>query len=102
MSEHESLLAFREEMRSGLGTVTASITKTQEQHQAMLRELTELRTEFASLKDDVGELKTSVGGLINLKHQGIGMLAAVGLLGGLVFLGIKYWFLDFVEALRGA
>lgn len=102
VSDQDSLLAFREEMRSGLNNVNTSIGKTQEHHQALLVELTALRTEFTAVKDDVAELKQSVGGLINLKHQGIGIVMAVGLLASLAFLGIKYWLANFVDAIRGA
>jgi hypothetical protein len=44
---------------------------------------------------------SDVRGLIDLKKQGIGFLAAITLTAGLLFLGVKSWLTTLFAALRG-
>ena len=99
--EDNDMILFRAEMRAHVGTVNANIAKVQEQHSTMLQELTVLRSEFGHVKEDVSSLMSDVRGLIDLKKQGIGFLAAITLTAGLLFLGVKSWLTTLFAALRG-
>ena len=99
--EDNDLFLFCAEMRAHVDTVNSNITKVQEQHGVMLRELTMLRSEFGHVKEDVGSLKTDVGGLIDLKKHGVGFLAAITLTAGILFLGVKSWLGALFAAVRG-
>lgn len=98
--EDSELIQFRAEMRAHVKTVNENISKVQEQHHAMLTQLVILNNEFTHVKADVSSLKTDVGGLIDLKKHGVGFLAAITLTSSLLYLGVKYWWADFLTALR--
>lgn len=96
-----SLSAFRAEMRSGIRAVNDNMTQMQTQHEEVIRELSALRHEITSVRSEVDTVKQDVGGLLDLKKQGIGFLAAITLTGGLLLLGVQSWLRDISAALRG-
>lgn len=100
-SDESDMVLFRAEMRAHVSAVNENITKVQEQHNSMLQEIVALRTEFSHVKEDMGTLKSDVGGLIDLKKHGVGFLAAITLTAGILYLGVRTWLWDVFSATRG-
>lgn len=89
-TEQRGIAVFRAEMRENTRTL-------QEQHYTILARLGEL----VSIKEDVSELKKDVQGLLDLKKQGIGFLAAITLTGGILLLGLKSWIAAMAATFKG-